>query len=44
MRIGISLPVRELKDELGAIRDFVGQAPKHGFVAIEAIGESGEER
>lgn len=34
MRIGVSLPVRELRDDLGAIRDFASQAEQLGFTHL----------
>jgi len=34
MRIGISLPVRELRDDLGAIREFAQQADDLGFTHL----------
>jgi probable F420-dependent oxidoreductase len=34
LRIGVSLPVRELKDDLGAIRDFASLAEELGFTHL----------
>ena len=34
MRIGVSLPVRELKDDLAAIRDFAALAEEQGFTHL----------
>ena len=34
LRIGVSLPVRELKDDLGAIRDFAELAEQLGFTHL----------
>ena len=34
MRIGISLPVRELKDDLGAIREFATAAEELGYTHL----------
>lgn len=34
MRIGVSLPVRELRDDLGAIRDFASRAEELGFTHL----------
>ena len=34
MRIGVSLPVRELRDDLGAIRAFAQQAEEQGFTHL----------
>ena len=34
MRIGVSLPVRELRDDLGAIREFAQRAEELGFTHL----------
>ena len=34
MKIGVSLPVRELEDDLAAIRDFAGLAEELGFTHL----------
>ena len=36
MKIGVSLPVRELEDDLAAIRDFATLAEELGFAHLSA--------